>query len=166
MSERKFLYPMRDPEYPKQVKLVPCPEEVYYAVMPEIWRGIKQMKKQGRCSCPKRKTGYCDLDCELCEFRCVGTVSSLDEAVTEDEDLAFVDTREDESASPDIFIGNLSVKMGLSKMEKEDARILTAVCIYDSEREAARKLGIPWSTFRRHLNAARERAKVDFESAL
>ena len=162
MAKAVFLYPMRDPDCPEKVTLVPCSEEVYYAVMPDIWRGIKQMRKQGLCNCPRHKTGLCDLDCAFCEYKC-GSTPSLDAPVAYESDVTIGDTIEDESGAPDMICDNLNMKMALQKLSEYDRKALLALDWYGSERKAAQELGMARSTYKRRLATAKKHAEAFFD---
>ena len=57
---KKYFYPLRDPENPNKVTLVPITEDQYRSLYPEIWATQKREQYHGRCMCPKHylKTSY------------------------------------------------------------------------------------------------------------
>lgn len=166
MATGKYFYPLRESDNPFNVRLEPCSEEVYRAVMPDIWRGIKRMKAQGLCCCPKHKAMLCDLDCAFCKYQKIGTSVSLDAPLSDDDEMTYADTIPDESETPEIIIEKLTIKIGLAKLSETDYQILIAMVRYDSEREAAQKLGMARSTFKRRLDKARQHALKLLEDVL
>lgn len=52
-NDNHRFYPLRDPQIPSKVTLVPITEEQYRALYPEIWRIRNREQNHGRCMCPK-----------------------------------------------------------------------------------------------------------------
>ena len=78
-ASRRYYYPLRNPDNPKDVTLVEITEEQYRALYPEIWRTQKQERKLGRCLCPASKLWKCDGDCLVCPYHTAGSIWSLDQ---------------------------------------------------------------------------------------
>ena len=78
-ASRRYYYPLRNPDNPKDITLVEITEEQYRALYPEIWRTQKQERKLGRCLCPASKLWKCDGDCLVCPHHTSGNVWSLDQ---------------------------------------------------------------------------------------
>ena len=78
-ASRRYYYPLRNPDNPKDVTLVEITEEQYRALYPEIWRTQKQERKLGRCLCPASKLWKCDGDCLVCPYHAAGSIWSLDQ---------------------------------------------------------------------------------------
>jgi len=83
-NEKTYLYPMRDPENPSKITLVPIDEKVYRELYPEIWRTWKHRHYHGLCSCPTKLNWKCDGICDMCPYRKQATIS-LDEPLPDDE---------------------------------------------------------------------------------
>lgn len=155
----KYLYPLRDPDHPSKVTLIPCSEEVYYAVMPDIWRGRKRRQSHGLCYCGKGKTMLCDLDCVLCEHRGFGRTVSMDDPISGDSEMTRRSFLADDAASPDALIEKLMVRLELTQLDRAEYEVLITMSWCDSEREAADHLGMARSTVKRRLDAARKHAR-------
>lgn len=156
---KRYLYPLRDPDHPSKVTLIPCSEEVYYAVMRPIWRERKRRQEHGLCCCPKHKAIFCDSDCTLCDYRRFGKTVSLDAPISDDDEMTLGSILADDATLPDVFIESLLVQMGLTQLDSEEYQVLIAVTWYESEREAADHLGMARSTFKRRLDRARKHAR-------
>ena len=155
----KFLYPLRDPDHPSKVTLVPCPEEVYYPIMRPIWNERKERQKFGLCYCPKEKLIFCDLDCALCEHRGFGKWVSLEAPISDDGKMTLESILTDDAAAPDVLIDGLMAETVLAQLGSEEHEVIIAMSWCDSEREAADHMGIPRSTFKRRLNKVREHVR-------
>ena len=77
-TKKEWLYPLRNPENPSMVELVPVSESFYRAVYPEIWRIMQREIYHGRCGCPQKELWKCDADCQICKYHKTGDLLSLD----------------------------------------------------------------------------------------
>jgi hypothetical protein len=77
-NDNQRYFPLRDPENPSKVTLVPITEEQYRALYPDIWAKQKREQYHGRCMCPHYYLWKCDGQCDLCEYHASDT-TSLDE---------------------------------------------------------------------------------------
>ena len=77
-------YPLRDPENPSKVTLVPISEEQYRSLYPEIWATQKREQYHHRCMCPKCYLWKCDGQCDLCEYHASNSIS-LDDLLPDGE---------------------------------------------------------------------------------
>ena len=148
---KKYFYPVRDPDEPRDVRLFPVPEMIYRSISPEIWRMRKQMQRSGRCLCPKFRLWACDADCAVCPYSAGGNTVSLDapldeEGRTLDDILASDDPSPEEIVIEKILLEDL--KKELFRLDPTGRRICELIASGNSERKAAKILGVSKTAFR------------------
>ena len=160
-ASRRYYYPLRNADDPKDITLVEITEEQYRALYPEIWRIQKQERKLGRCLCPANKLWKCDGDCLVCPHHTSGDVWSLD------QELEIVgDHRSGTDGDPadivadQILLQKLFQRLGELCPEALEVGIQKLSGL--SERSIMDELGLTRTSFRRHLKAAKETLKDEF----
>lgn len=155
-SVQKRFYPARlDPEDPRKITLVPISEEQFHALLPPIWKHQRQMKALGMCTCTRQSTWKCDADCELCEFKTVGHVTSLDERY-EEADNERTGSQNDPA---DIVSKRLLAQQVLIRIRELCPEAVTIGELIQkglSQREAIQQLGLKRSTFQSRLKKIEE----------
>lgn len=165
--KNQFLYPVRNPDNPYDVQLVPVTEEVYRSVVPEIERTRKQMQRSGRCVCPKSKLWACDADCSVCPYSACGNTVSFDIPLDDAEGLTLGDTLVSDEPSPEAIAINTALLEALydelDRLDPDGKRICELIMQGKTEREIAADLGKRQSTInyqkKRVLNLLREALK-------
>ena len=160
-ASRRYYYPLRNPDNPKDITLVEITEEQYRALYPEIWRIQKQERKLGRCLCPASKLWKCDGDCLVCPHHTSGNVWSLD------QDLEIMgDHRASDDGDPaDIVADQLLLQKLLQRLGElcpEALEVGEQKLAGLSERSSLEALGLTRTSFRRHLQAAKEALREEF----
>ena len=150
--KKEFLYPVRNSDNPYDVQLVPVTEEVYRAIMPEVYRVRKQMQRSGRCVCPKSNLWSCDGDCTICPYSACGNTVSFDTPLDDAEGLTLGETFESDEPSPESVAMDKALLEALyeelEKLDPEGKRICELVAANCTEREAASILGISKTAYR------------------
>ena len=167
MSKSEFFYPVRNPENPYDVQLVPVPEDVYRSINPEIERIRKQMQRSGRCVCPKSKLWACDADCSVCPYSACGNTVSYDTPLDDAEGLTLGDTLVSDEPSPEAIAINTALLEALyeelDRLDPDGRRICQFIMERKTEREMAADLGKRQSTInyqkKRVLDLLREALK-------
>ncbi len=159
-KEKKYFYPVRNADNPYKVTLEPITEEQYRALYPEIWRTQKQMKKLGRCTCPKYELWTCNADCLVCKHCTFGNQTSLYEPIDGNEDIELIDTIENDAPTPESIALDRALLdalyQALEELDPEGQRICELLMNH-SERESADIMGMPRSTFKRHWNKVKSK---------
>ena len=160
-ASRRYYYPLRNPDNPKDVTLVEITEEQYRALYPEIWRTQKQERKLGRCLCPASKLWKCDGDCLVCPYHTAGSIWSLDQEL---ETLG--DHRTSDEGDPaDVVADQLLLEKLFQRLQElcpEALEIGEQKLAGLSERSSLEALGLKRTSFRRHLKAAKETLRKEF----
>ena len=165
--KNQFLYPVRNPDNPYDVQLVPVTEEVYRSVVPEIDRIRKQMQRSGRCVCPKSKLWTCDGDCAICPYSACGNTVSFDTPLDDAEGLTLGDTLVSDEPSPEAIAMDKALLAALyeelDRLDPDGRRICQFIMEGKTEREMAADLGMRQSTInyqkKRVLDLLREALK-------
>jgi hypothetical protein len=76
-SKKQRYYPLRKPDDPYSVDLIPVSEEIYQELNLSINRIRKQEQRAGRCFCPKHLLWKCAADCDVCPYHKKGEFLSL-----------------------------------------------------------------------------------------
>ncbi|MCR5347702.1 MAG: hypothetical protein K6E38_07985 [Fretibacterium sp.] len=155
---RRF-YPVRDPEDPGKVGLIPISEELYRGLYPLIWQTQKRMRRQGRCSCPRSKLWGCDVDCPVCRYRTEGNRVSLDDA---DGEITADAVLMDSAPSPEaLALQNDLLESIWRELDELDpaARQICGLMMEGSGRGAAAALKMSRSVFRRQWEKTRIRLR-------
>ena len=150
--KNQFFYPVRNPDNPYDVQLIPVTEEVYRSVVPEIERTRKQMQRSGRCVCPKSKLWTCDGDCAICPYSACGNTVSFDTPLDDTEGLTLGDTLVSDEPSPEAIAMDKALLAALyeelDRLDPDGRRICELVAANCTEREAASILGVSKTAFR------------------
>ena len=98
-SKKQRYYPLRRPDDPYSVDIIPVSEEIYQELNQSINRIRKQEQRAGRCFCPKHLFWKCAADCDVCPYHKKGEFLSLDvEVADESKDKSMlIDLIADES---------------------------------------------------------------------
>ena len=160
-ASRRYYYPLRNAENPKDITLVEITEEQYRALYPEIWRTQKQERKLGRCLCPVSKLWKCDGDCLICPHHTSGNIWSLD------QELEIMGDRHasDDGDPADIVTDQLLLQKLLLRLQElcpEAVDVGQQKLTGLSERSSLEALCITRTSFRRHLKAAKETLREEF----
>lgn len=148
-KEKNRYYPLRDPENPHKVTLVPITEAQYRALYPEIWRICKREQNHGCCICPKRYLWKCDGQCDLCEYHTSETVF-LDEPLP-DGDGSIKDYISNDSHSIEELVADRllleQLFTRLRELDPDADRIIEMLSYEKSDRAIAEQLGRKQRTF-------------------
>lgn len=151
-KEKNRYYPLRDPENPHKVTLVPITEAQYRALYPEIWRICKREQNHGCCICPKSYLWKCDGQCDLCEYHMSETVF-LDEPLP-NGDGSIKDYISDDSPSIEKLIADHQLLDKLiARLRQLDPEADKIIRLWKdnlegiSDRKVAEALGRPQRTF-------------------
>lgn len=173
-KEKKYLLPQRVSH--NQVNLYEVSEETYKEVTREINRIRKEAQRNGECFCTKDKFWQCDGCCIDCPFYHKKAISLSDVAYRDDKgenDITY------EEIIPDNYCRNTpeaimfeslvkELKDTLARIDPKARQIFDAIYDktmsneFDSLRDLARELGIPWSTFHDKLEIVQEWYKKYF----
>lgn len=98
-SKKQRYYPLRRPDDPYSVDLIPVSGEIYQELNRSINRIRKQEQRAGRCFCPKHLFWKCAADCDVCPYHKKKEFLSLDVLVAdENKDMStLIDLITDES---------------------------------------------------------------------
>ena len=150
-NDNRRYYPLRDPENPNKVTLVPITEDQYRSLYPEIWATQKREQYHGRCMCPKHYLWKCDGQCDLCEYHAPDTVS-LDDPLPDGEGT-LADYIPDDRPSIEAVIADHDLLEHLIARFREldsDADLIIQMRLDNpkiSDRKIAEALGRPQRTF-------------------
>ena len=160
-TSRRYYYPLRNADNPKDITLVEITEEQYRALYPEIWRTQKRERKLGRCLCPTNKLWKCDGDCLVCPHHASGNIWSLDQELE-----IMGDHRASDDCDPaDIVADQILLQklfQRLSELCPEALEVGEQKLAGLSERGSLEALGLTRTSFRRHLKAAEEALRAEF----
>ena len=160
-ASRRYYYPLRNPDNPKDVTLVEITEAQYRALYPEIWRIQKQERKQGRCVCPVSKLWKCDGDCLICPHHTAGNTWSLDQEL----EIMGDHRASDDDDPADVVADQLLLEKLLRRLQElcpEALEVGEHKLAGLSERSSLEALGLTRTSFRRHLKAAKETLQEEF----
>ena len=88
-SKKQRYYPLRRPDDPYSVDLIPVSEKIYQELTRSINRIRKQEQRAGRCFCPKHLFWKCAADCDVCPYHKKSEFLSLDvEVADENKDIS------------------------------------------------------------------------------
>lgn len=147
-----FLFPVRDAADDDKVTLVPVSEEFYRETYRKVNRKRKRLQRNGECRCYGKMRWRCDGGCERCCYYIEKQPTlSLDAPVTDDENISLMDTIADDALLPEDVVADKELLVALfrelEKLDDSSRRICELMSLV-SEREAAKQLGIPRSTFK------------------
>ncbi len=133
---------------------IPVSEEFQNKYYRNINAFRRKQQRHKRCVCPKNKWWLCNMDCETCEFRKAGDQLSLEAEMTTDEgETSLAETIEDPTADVEeafMLIDTMdAIHRELELLDPDSKRICKLIMEGKSERESAKILGLPWSTYRR-----------------
>ena len=173
-KEKKYLLPQRVSR--DHVELYEVSEEFYKETTKYINRVRKEVQRNGECYCTKDKLWQCDGCCVDCPFYHKKAISLSDVAYKDDKgenDITYEEIIPDNSYrnTPEgIMFESLikELKDTLVRIDPKAREIFDAIYVkamtkeFDSLRDVARELGIPWSTFHDKLEVVQEWYKKFF----
>jgi len=163
MSKQRFFPVRLNPEDPSEVTLCPVTEEEYYALYRPVWRKQKEMQKEGRCRCPRKKLWMCDGECDLCRYWDPEQHLSYDEFSAKYGDrLAAPGADPAEIAADQEILRLLLKRLGELCPEALDVGDLMTDGDGMSQREALKQLGLKRSTYRSQVEKAEELLRQEF----
>lgn len=140
----------------------PVSEEIYNAYYRPIWRTFQKEHYHNRCSCPGYNWHLCSGDCFMCSYHTAGNILSLEKELDNAEDTPFTlyETLSDDSLliEPLIEEGELRCEIHrlLEELDTESREICQLIMEGYSERQAATRMHMARSTFKRHWNRVKE----------
>ena len=152
-------YPMRDPNNPDNITLIPVSEEVYRIVYRDIWKTQKRMQRSGQCLCTRSNLWKCDGDCLICRYYKRRDISL---SVESDGDFSLeerLSANDDTGLDKDVLI---TLYDELEALDEESQKICRLLMDH-SERESAEILGMPFTTFRRRWASIKETLRKNLE---
>jgi len=162
------IYLRRKPGHPIEER-VPVTEEFFR----EYYRGIdayrRKQQRHGRCSCPRDRQLWCDMDCETCPYREQGDIDSLNVPVCEDDEneMEFIDFLEDESSSfAEAVDTSTSFQYLLRRIEELMPEALEIGHLREqgmTDSAIAERLGVLRQTFCKRLERLRQTINTEFE---
>lgn len=152
VKQGQYLFPARDAADDDKMTLVPVSEEFYRETYRKVNRKRKHLQRNGECRCYEKMRWRCDGGCERCCYYIEKQPTlSLDAPVTDDENISLMDTIADDTPLPEDVIADKELLVALfrelEKLDERSRRICELMSLV-SEREAAKQLGIPRSTFK------------------
>lgn len=150
-NDNNHYFPLRDPENPFKVTLIPITEEQYRSLYPNIWDTQKREQYHGRCMCPKYYLWKCDGQCDLCEYHAPDTVS-LDEQLPDGNGTLGDYIPDDKPSIEDIYADRDLLKHLIAHFREldPDADRIIQMRLDNpkiSDRKIAEALGRPQHTF-------------------
>ena len=149
---KKRFYPLRNPENPSHVDLIPITEEQYRTIYREIWRVCKQEQKAGRCRCTKKYLWKCDSQCDLCEFHHPDTIS-INEPLPDGEGDMGDYIQDDKTPFDEVFEDRQLLDQLYDRLRELDPDAETIIRLLEdnpdgiSDRAIARALERPQKTY-------------------
>lgn len=150
-----YLFPVRDAVDKDNVTLIPVSKAFYQTFYREICRKRKKMQRNGECVCPLKKLWKCDGNCEYCRYYSIKQEElCLDAPIADTEGILLLDTIASEYWLPEKIAEDKelfdALRFELSILGAKAYRALELTSKF-SEREAAKLMGVPRSSFRRYL---------------
>lgn len=130
-------------------------EEIYQSYYRDTERFRSRTNKRGECGCPHNKQWVCDTDCATCQYRKSGRFQSIDVPIADDCGITYADTIVDTSKTSIEIIQDKALLDELfnvlGELDEDSYQICMMLSDGCSEREIARILGIPNTTFQRRI---------------
>jgi DNA-directed RNA polymerase specialized sigma24 family protein len=147
-SKKQRYYPLRKPDDPYSVDLIPVSEEIYQELNLSINRIRKQEQRAGRCFCPKHLFWKCAADCDVCPYHKKGEFLSLEvEVADENKDMStLIDLIADESDLSEKLEEKEfkeAIKAAIQSLSPRDREITRLFMDGLSERAIASKIDCP-----------------------
>ena len=160
-ENRRYFYPIRNSENPFDIELVEITEEQYRALYPDIWRTQKRERNLGRCHCPPKHLWRCDADCFLCPYHAAGQIWSLEqeEEIMGDHHSA-PNSDPSDAVTDQLLLRQLIHRLGKLCPEALEVGHLQLEGL--SVRDAVEKLGLPRTSYRRHLKEAEKKLREEY----
>ena len=157
-NRQKFIYVHATGE------MVPVSDEVYYEYYRPIRAHLQREQYHHRCNCPKQFMYQCDGDCYACRYHVSDEYVSMD-APDEESRESIYESIPDEGPEVEKIVSDRLLIARLFERLREldpDADKIIAMWKEDpdiSDREIARRLGIPHKTFVNRMNKYRAELK-------
>jgi DNA-directed RNA polymerase specialized sigma24 family protein len=150
-SKKQRYYPLRRPDDPYSVDLIPVSEEIYQELTRSISRIRKQEQRAGRCFCPKHLFWKCAADCDVCPYHKKSEFLSLDvEVADENKDIStLIDLIADESDLSEELEEKAfkdAVQIAIQSLSSRDREITRLFMDGLSERAIASEINCPRKT--------------------
>lgn len=149
-NEKPRYYPLRNPDNPYDVDLIPLTEEEYRNLYRNIWRIRKKEQRAGRCHCNKKNLWMCAADCDVCPYHTPDTLS-LDAPMGSEDDESI--TLADLLADPHDLTKQIenedsheTLYSAISELEPRDRQITHLFMEGRSERAIAELVGCSQKT--------------------
>jgi len=149
--EKKRYFPVRRPDDPYSVDLIPITEEQYQEVNRIINRKRKQEQRSGRCFSPRELLWKCSADCDVCPYHKNNKCLSLDNIFKTEDDFpsSLLEILADETDIADEFEQKElkeAIHLALQDLSPRDQKIAELFMEGLSERAIASKVGCPRKT--------------------
>lgn len=150
-SKKQRYYPLRRPDDPYSVDLIPVSEEIHQKLNQSINRIRKQEQRACRCFCPKHLFWKCAADCDVCPYHKKGEFLSLDVLVAdENKDMStLIDLIADESDLSEELEEKAfkeAIHAAIQSLSPRDREIARLFMDGLSERAIASKIDCPRKT--------------------
>lgn len=152
-TSKKRFYPLRNPENPSRITLVPITEEQYCSLYPEIWRIRDREQNHGRCMCPYRFIWKCDGDCVGCEYHATGDTISLDVPNPDGNGSMYDYLPDNNNRMEEVIADRMLLEQLISRLRQLDPEADKIIQLWIdnpegiSDRKIAKFLGRPQRTF-------------------
>lgn len=146
-TTKKYYFPLRNPDNPYDVTLIPLENEKQYREINRIInRKRKREQRAGRCICKKKNLWMCSADCDVCPFHTSEGHLSLDMGSenADGDTSSLLDYLQDEyDFTEEIENEELEKAMHLAihDLSSEDQDIISLYMEGLSERDIAHKIG-------------------------
>ena len=145
LNEKRYLYPLRNPDNPWKTDLVPVEKDFHDRMTRDIARTRKARQRAGLCACPKKRLWTCDADCDRCPHNLNKSIS-LD-AMTETEKGTVcvsgmkIGQAEDDTEETVLKAESISMlRSAVSRLDKDEQAMCKLIGDGRSERDIANSL--------------------------
>lgn len=149
--EKKRYFPVRRPNDPYSVDLVPITEAQYHEVNKIINRKRKREQRAGRCFSPRNMLWKCSADCDVCPYHKKSEHISLHEPLANDDGfegslLELLPSDTDIAEEFDQKELKEAVRLALQNLSPRDQKIAELFMEGLSERAIASEIDCPRKT--------------------
>jgi len=164
------IYLRRKPGHPIEER-VPVTEEFFREYYRDIDAYRRKQQRHGRCSCPRDRQLWCDMDCETCPYREHGDIDSLNVPVCEEDENGMkhseaIDLLDDPSS---LFAGDVEDSITFQTVLQRIAELMPEALEIGYLREQgmsdtaiSAKINIPRMTFAYRLLKLKESIDKEF----
>jgi len=150
-STKQRYFPVRRPDDPHSVDLIPITEEQYQKVNRIINRKRKQEQRSSRCFSPRELLWKCSADCDVCPYHKNNECLSLDNIFKTEDDFpsSLLEILADETDIADEFEQKElkeAIHLALQDLSPRDQKIAELFMKGLSERAIAAEVGCSQKT--------------------